>query len=216
MPQWITPAGFLVTATKGEPFLLSLSCNTGNLLTTFTTIAGSLPLGLSLSGPGNGQIYPLPSLWGTIDPNCPTGNTTFTIRASNSTGVQDRAFTISVTDPEPSYVFPDSDLGFFIDGKYAITSVAPTTPVAELMGNISVVAGSMPGNVTLDPNTGIISGYINPADLYNTPPIFPNMEMGAPNLPGSANSAVFNFTVQYTANNSVGYSMTVLRADLFN
>ena len=57
-------------ANKGAAFQVSLSCTTGNAFTSFSVIAGVLPLGLTITGPGNEEQLQFPSVWGHIDTNC--------------------------------------------------------------------------------------------------------------------------------------------------
>ena len=211
MPNWNTPAGLLTNSYKGEPYSYILSCNAS----TYQIIAGKLPDGLILTGPGAEPGLPYPSIWGIISTACITGNFTFTIRAFGSDGtISDRAFTIGVWDIEPTYSFPTANLGVFPDGNFLFASIFPIAP-NDFGGNISIVSGGLPANLCLQGDTGIISGYVNPSVLYNTGPIYTNIQPGAPNVCGSANSKVFSFEARYDAYNTANYYMTIQRVDLF-
>ena len=215
MPIWITQSGTITSAMKGRSYSFPLECNTSNLVTTFTLLSGKLPDGLSLSGPLSNPILPLPSIWGMPSPDCSTGNYTFTVRALDSAGaVADRGFTIPVSDSEPAFIFPNANLGIYPDGQWMFASIEPLEPTS-LTGNILITSGQLPANLSLNGETGLISGYVSPTVLYNTPPIYENIESGAPNVCGSANTATFTFAAQYDSENTANYSITVMRTDLF-
>ena len=217
MITWNTSPGFLSNVTKGISFQYGLSCNTNNVATNFQVIAGGLPLGLSLSSPTNNPQLTLPTICGNVSVLATTEITPFTIRAADTGGnIADRAFYLNVLDPEPSFLFPAANLGIFPDGTHTFTSVAPITAIPTFTGNMTIASGSLPRNVSLDPVSGNITGYINPDVLYNTAPIYPNIEVGAPNLSLSANTANFAFTVQYDSLNTANFYMIVMRKDLYH
>ena len=217
MPQWITQSGLLANIDKGESFQYALQCNTSNVTTTFSVIAGSLPLGLVLSGPTDEPTYSYPSIYGTTSTNCNTALFIFTIRATDINGnIADRGFSINVLDIEPSYLFPASNLGTFPDGQWLWTSVAPISATPNWPVDMQVVSGNLPSGLTLDPISGNITGYPDPSILFNSGFVFINKESGKPLLANSAISQLFAFTVQYDANNSANYSIIVERQDLFN
>ena len=211
-PLWNTPAGFLSTANKGEPFQYALSCATGNVFTSFQVISGSLPLGLTLSAPIN-PLLTYPTIYGNVSTNCPTGTSVFTIRAINSNGLNDRAFSINVPDIQPSYLFPDANLGTFPDGMWTYMNVAPLEATPNWPVNMQIVSGSLPDRLILDSATGDITGYINPTVLYNSPFNQPNDEEGAPDLALSANTRTYSFTIQYDPYNTNDYNFVVERQD---
>lgn len=217
MVQWQTTPGFIANVTKGDSYQFTLTCNTGNSnIASFQLLAGELPLGLSMSGPTNNPVLPFPTIFGTVDFEANTGVTEFTVRASDGIGnLSDRSFNLNVLDLVPSFIFPAANLGVYPDGAWTFVSVAPLQAVPPLEGNIQIISGSLPGNLSLDSDTGFISGYINPNVLYNTANIFPNIESGVHPLPGSANSKAFTFTVQYDSNNQKAYTITAQRADQY-
>lgn len=79
-----------------------------------------------------------------------------------------------------------------------------------------VVAGELPDQVQLNPQTGDLTGYVSPVVLYDSGFIYANKETGKPNLPHSANSRTYDFTVQYDADNTADFTLTVERQDLYN
>lgn len=214
MPTWITPAGLLATIVPGNASNVSLQCNTANSFITYSIISGSLPPGFDLSGPTSFPQLPYPTLWGTADVSGVGQTYPFTIRATDSSGISDRSFSFVVVESTPSYMFPNSNLGAYSDGLWMVTSVAPQENVPEFFGNIVIVAGSLPGNVTLDANTGIISGWVNPEVLYNSQYVFDNAQANAAPIYSSNVSSTFNFTVQYAPNITANYNLVIQRADL--
>ena len=211
---WNTPSGLLGNVTKGEPFNFALSCVGAE---TFSIIAGSLPLGLTLTGPFNQPTLPFPSIWGATSTNAITGTAFFTVRATDINGnISDKGFSLEVLDTQPSYVFPPSDLGTYADGVWFYASVAPLSAIPNWPTNMNIVSGSLPDQLSLNPLTGDITGYVNPSILYDSPFNQPNEETGKPNLPLSANSKSYSFTVQYDLYNSADYTFTIVRQDLFN
>ncbi len=211
VPEWSTPSGYISDSVKGQSVLIVLICDTKNIFTTFEVISGNLPVGLKLNGPDGDLSLPIPSITGIIDLNCASGTYTFNVRAKNTTGgISDRSFAITVNSAEPANVYPNTNLGTWIAGTYCISSVAPIVDIPELMGNIQVVSGSLPANLLLNSINGNITGYINPSNLYNTEPIYPNFEPGAPNVSGSTNSAVFTFTIGYKPEVEEAYYITIV------
>ena len=191
MPNWITPSGILATANKGEFFQYELECSGAS---SFSIIAGKLPYNLSLSGPLNNPSLPFPTIWGTISTNAKTNIYVFTIRAIDFVGnIADRTFSLDVPDIEPTYVFPNSNLGIFPDGSYMSTSVLPIVSTSFDSPYIQLIAGSLPSQIQLNPYTGNISGYISPVVLYDSSLNQPNAEYGAPDqlaiLPTGINCA---------------------------
>jgi hypothetical protein len=214
VPNWITSSGLLGNVNKGNIFSYALSCyDVLNL--SFSIISGKLPPGLAISHPTDGSSIPYPSIWGTISTAANTGIYSFTIRATNTAKqISDITFSLNILDLEPVYVYSSSNLGRYKDGSYIIANVMPISPT-PLIGNVSIISGSLPPNLFLNTNTGIISGYINPSCLYNTIPMFTNIDSTGPLLPDSNISNIFSITVQYDAINNNNYNITVVRADSF-
>ena len=211
---WNTTAGSLGNVSKGEPCNIALSCVGANV---FSVISGNLPIGLSLSGPFNNPTLPFPSIFGNTSTDAVTGVSVFTVRASDFNGnISDRGFSLNVSDVEPSYIFPDANIGIFPDGMWVYATVAPLIATPNWPTNMTIISGSLPANLSLNSQTGDITGYANPSVLYDSPFNQPNLESGKPNLPLSANSATFSFEVQYDPQNTANYSIIIERQDLYN
>lgn len=85
-PNWITTAGFLVTATELVSVSLAVQASGGDV--TYKKISGNLPTGISVST--SGTIFGIPgAVLNTTEYN-------FVIRASNNSGISDRSFRIDV------------------------------------------------------------------------------------------------------------------------
>lgn len=85
-PTWITPSGFLFTATEQVAVESSVIASGTNVV--YKIISGNLPQGLSVST--TGTIYGIPRSVVNLTPN------NFVLRASSSQGVSDRSFRIDV------------------------------------------------------------------------------------------------------------------------
>jgi len=202
MSSWITSSGLLANLDRGELANISLQYQTTYPLIKYSVISGELPNGLTLSAPGNNQTLPYPSIYGIVPTNENSKEYSFTIRAISNVGIDDRTFSLIVNDDETGNIFPNSNLGIFPDGFWMFANVAP---ISLFNGNISIISGVLPGNLSID-SIGMISGYINPNNLYTTP---------TANGYNSANTKSFSFMVGYDANITSNYSMTVMRADLY-
>lgn len=204
MSNWITSSGLLTNLDRGELANISLQYNSPtNASINFNIISGSLPSNLILSNANHIPILHYPSIYGIIPTNENSGNYSFTIRANSNNIIDDRTFSLIINDDETSNIFPNSNLGIFSDGLWASTNISSLYPFNS---NISLINGSIPSNLTLNTTNGIISGYVNPNNLYTTP---------TSNGYNSANTKTFSFTVGYDANIIANYSMTIMRADLY-
>jgi hypothetical protein len=202
MSLWMTSSGILANLDRGESACIALQYNMFDPFTNFNIISGNLPDGINISNSKNDPYLALPSIYGTVSASSNSGLYSFTVRANSNIGIDDRTFSINVNDDEIAHVFPNSNIGIFPDGRWMFANVAP---LSHMNCNINLVSGNLPGNIKLDPD-GIISGYINPNNLYTTP---------TANGFNSANTKLFSFTVGYDSNITANYSMTIMRADLF-
>lgn len=108
----------------------------------FSIIDGSLPTDLVLDV-YTGEIYGSPSA---------TGNFTFTVRAVDAVfNVVDKQFNIAVLG-----ITTDELEGATSGTAYSDTLVGDLPP--GYTGVWSITGGALPGNLVLDPNTGVISG----------------------------------------------------------
>jgi len=216
MPTWNTPSGSLPNATKGEPYQFNLSCSPNANIISFDIISGTLPNGLILNGINYAQHVFDPLVWGVPSIESPVETFPFTIRATDqNNNISDRTFSISVLEPLPEYVFPYGFLGEFPDGAWMESSLAVIPFDENLSSNIQIISGGLPANLTIDPCNGRISGFISPSVLYNSPPIYQNIEPSAPPLPASEDNALFTFVAEYNSGTQVEYSMEVVRQDIF-
>ena len=169
IPSWTTPAGFLFTASE----LVSTSTSvvaTGGTGTTYKTIAGSLPSGLSISSTG--------TISGTPNAVLDVVNSKFVIRATNSSTFADRTFNINVVGRDnPTWSTPS---GFLTVGVYneqyaynnqwvdfQLSSTATQAPASSsITYSIANGAGELPPGLTLD-KTGRISGFVKVTLGYN-------------------------------------------------
>ncbi len=133
----------LPDAVKGVQYTAQIEA-TGTAPITFSVSAGSLPAGLTLNGT-TGVISGTPTAEGV---------STFTVRAANSTGVQDtQELSITVFRATPAITtgsLPSGVLGTPYSQTITATGRTPIT--------FSVTAGSLPAGLTLNGITGVISG----------------------------------------------------------
>jgi len=204
MPTWITAPGYIANVNLGNTFSVNLNCNASNTA-TYNIIAGSLPSGVTLALPKQNQF--IPSIWGMANSENLPGTYSFTIRATDNNSIADRTFSICVSNVELLDIFPNANLGIFPAGAWMSANIAPIAGL-PFTPNISLSSGGLPGNLTID-SSGYISGYINPAVLYDTPAIYPNIEVGKPNISLSMSSNTFSFTAAYGSNLTANFTLTV-------
>ncbi len=124
---------------------------------TFAMAPGStLPSGLSID-------YTTGRISGT--PQVPSPTTRYTIRASNSTSYTDSNIdiTVIIAPPNFSYTVP---IRFFTGSP-----IVPITPVKDPTGGVVstyTTSTPLPGGLSLDPNTGTISGTPTQTTGFNT------------------------------------------------
>jgi hypothetical protein len=192
-PQWITPAGSLGVIPEGVFYQQNLrAVDPDDTTVNYLLIAGELPAGIQLNT--SGQIVGIPSavarLQGVPFQVSEDVTSKFTVRAyTNQTPprISDRTFTLTVTgddspefetppgpltvlnlnpapgDPKwiPANIYYDSD---FINAQLVYTDTDPNDTVV-----VKFVGGELPGGVTVS-ETGLISGYIQPAANIDKPP----------------------------------------------
>lgn len=159
-PVWVTPAGSLGLVPEAEYFQIPLRV-TNNLSSelTFFHLAGDLPPGIQITKSGFVQGVPI-----STGPT-PTNNSyQFSVRARNALGqIADRTFTLTITNIVPPRITPrDSFLGDYLDGDYIDIQLfaAEVDPNAAL--EWKVTNGALPDGLSLDPATGLISGFVYP------------------------------------------------------
>ena len=138
---------------SGVTYSVALSGTGGTAPLDWAITVGALPAGLSLDG-ATGTIVGAPSTTGTFG---------FTVRVTDAAGATDtQAFSITVALP----------LGITTTVLPRGTAGTPySTPLAATGGitpyTWSVTTGSLPGGLTLDANSGVISGTPNTVGTAN-------------------------------------------------
>lgn len=146
--QAFSPSGAVLAAgTLGTAYNQTISVTGGTAPVAYAVTVGALPDGLTLD-PASGAIAGTPTAGGTFN---------FTVQATDSTAgpvgpaVDNQAYTIVVALPLSPASLPDGTVGVAYNQTVSVTGgTAPAT--------YAVTAGTLPGGLTLDANTGKISG----------------------------------------------------------
>ena len=161
-PVWQTTAGFLGTLTERRTVSIPVVATGAD---SYSVISGSLPVGLYINST-TGVILGTPV---SIPNNI---NTTFVVRAQNSSGVSDRTFKFDVTGPSsPVWVTPGGGLAVGVNGEHytinreyvdytlrAETDILATGNTLKYF--IADNDGALPPGLSLSTN-GRISGYVD-------------------------------------------------------
>ncbi|MBI3893229.1 MAG: putative Ig domain-containing protein [Candidatus Wallbacteria bacterium] len=143
-PTWVTTAGALTAGTQSSAYSLQLSA-TGSPTPTYAVLSGTLPAGITLSTAGLLSGTPTGS-----------GDFSFTVRATNTGGNSDRAFTLHLAgngNTAPSFTTAAGALtAGQVGAAYSATIAASGTPNPTF----SVTTGLPPG-LTLA-SSGAITG----------------------------------------------------------
>ena len=131
--------------------------NSGGAVTSWS-ISPTLPSGLSFD-----------TSTGTIsgNPNALSSPISYTITGTNSFGEDDVAIQISVVQQPPTVVYPQTVFTNFVVGTQ-ITDIVPT--VYQGTGIVWSISPSLPGGLSIDTATGVISGTpsaVSPYTYYN-------------------------------------------------
>lgn len=167
-PVWVTAAGNLGTIEEGVFYELVMEAfdpDGGSL--EYQVIAGYMPPGLIMNefdGVISGRpkiIYEIRGVPFDVNKDI---TSTFCCRVTSSTTGQiaDRTFSITVTGQDaPTIETESQSLGTIFDGTFFSTRIVAQDLDNEPL-NYSISAGSLPPGLTLDSNTGEISGYATP------------------------------------------------------
>lgn len=164
LPQWLTPAGDLGIISEGIYYQFQLDAyDTGGDTLTYTKIAGTLPSGIQVTKAGS--LQGIPVVLNGADGVKNFANT-FTVRAQNTQGkVADRTFTLTISNIVPPDITPESSsLGTFLDGTFINIQLNAIEINPEAPLQWSIAQGALPPNLSINPSTGLISGY-----LFQTP-----------------------------------------------
>ena len=160
VPHWVTPAGSIGKLVEGTNVSLTVSALNA---TQYQVISGSLPPGLSLSQPG--------LISGFLTSTLQNASYQFVIRASNSAGLSDRTFSISVDMQDtirwvtPSGFLPvgPDDKMYAVNRQYVdfqLSAIADTLPVGQRIRYfISDSSRELPPGLQLTED-GKISGIV--------------------------------------------------------
>ena len=175
-PVWITPVGSLGVIPEGIFYQQILQAEDPDLGTvTYALIAGSLPTGIQINGTGVVTGVPAAVVRVSGVPAEVSEDVTnkFTVRAYSADvppKIRDRTFTLTVTgDDAPEFTTPAGSLGVFYDGDELDIQIdyTDTDPADTVI--VRLVAGELPGGITVSPD-GLISGYIRPATTVDETP----------------------------------------------
>lgn len=165
---WVTPSGSLGTIPVDKFYSFQLRAeNASNLPITYSFISGELPTNMQLLS--NGTLEGVPEF------NTPLAigqskTYRFTVRATSQGSIIDNSFSInlsSVFGPtiQPATVTGPYLIGEYFDGTYISEQLVVTELSPEIKATWSIKSGTLPPGLKLDKNTGLLSGYIEPASL---------------------------------------------------
>jgi hypothetical protein len=167
-PVWETASGNLGTIEEGVFYNLEIEASDpdgGDI--EYIVIAGYMPPGLVINET-NGTIsgrpkisYEIRGVPSSVDQDV---TSTFCCRVTSSTTGQitDRTFSITVTGQDaPTIETKSQSLGTIFDGTFFSTTIKAQDLDNEPLTYV-ISAGSLPPGITLDAQTGVISGYATP------------------------------------------------------
>lgn len=151
-PIWQTAASLGTYGVETGIDLALVATDVNDDLLTYDVISGSLPTGITLDD-ATGHLT------GTLGtPTVVPTTYSFTVRVSDSGGLTaDRTFTLTAANAPPTWITPAGTLGTWLEGR----EVTVTLQAADPDNNIetyTVVAGSLPDGLVLNPYSGVISG----------------------------------------------------------
>lgn len=170
-PIWLTPAGDLGIIPQQEFYEFALDAYTpGGGTLTYSVISGSLPAGLELRSDGSVMGIPTAEVQGVASAVAKITTSNFTVRAKNTANkVADRTFNITVAGILPQIITPTStNLGTFIDGTYVEIDINTVESNNLLESVFTIISGTLPPGLSLNPITGVISGFLTPTPTEQT------------------------------------------------
>ena len=147
--EWVTKVSDLTVLSSGvtanQTLIARVTDGTQGMV--YTVVSGALPPGVYLSGTG--------LLAGR--PGVNTGSYTFTVRAQSNALFADQTFTVNIAPDNLTWGTNAGDLGTYAGGSTVSSGVSASSSNG-LPITYSVVYGSLPAGLSLDPNTGKITG----------------------------------------------------------
>ena len=150
VPPPATPPDITTTTlpagTVNQQYNQPVEATGGTGALTWSIIGGALPAGLTLNST-NGEISGTPTV---------TGTSSFIVRVQDAAGLSDvQALSITINPPAP----PNITTSTLPPGRVGRSYSEPVQATGGSGARIwSIVAGSLPLGLTLDPTTGLISG----------------------------------------------------------
>lgn len=173
-PKWITPAGSVGTFPQGKSATFTLTTIGAR---DFDIIAGNANsvgyFSFSITTGTSYTDYSTLTVTGTPFTVNNNVSTEFVIRASNQYGATDRTFSISISGPvDPEWLTPEGylqvgpNLEPYCLNKNRVDFTLQSTTLVVPKGQkityfIAENDGQLPPGLRLNPDTGIISGYVN-------------------------------------------------------
>ena len=164
-PKWLTKAGNLGVIAEREFYRLPLEVSDpDNEPITFSLVGGTLPRGITLGSSGTIEGTPFVRTFSVVGVPAEVSEdveSTFVVRATTQTGdVSDRTFTLTVSGQDAPRIATSIDtLGEVLDGEYFEYRLLAIDPDEDTL-RWSIKDGELPPGLTLDPVTGVISGYV--------------------------------------------------------
>ena len=202
-PIWQTAAGSLGVIPEGVFYQQNLVATDPDLgPVTYAVIAGTLPTGIQCTT--TGQIVGVPQAAASIQgvPVSVNQDVTskFVIRATATGRIADRTFELTVTGNDvPQFITPAGSIGTFYDGGEVNIQIQYTDADPTDVTVVSLAAGALPGGLTLSA-TGLISGYIEPANPIDQTPGYDETAISAEpyDFVTQYQSRTYQFTLEVT------------------
>lgn len=194
-PIWQTAAGSLGVIPEGvfyQQNLVATDPDSGPV--TYAVIAGVLPAGIQCTT--TGQIVGVPQAAASIQgvPVSVNQDVTskFVIRATATGRIADRTFELTITGNDvPQFLTPAGSIGTFYDGGEVNIQIQYTDADPNDVTVVSLAAGALPGGLTLS-STGLITGYIEPANPIDQTPGYDETAIG---------TEPYDFVTEYQSRN---------------